>query len=209
MGAVFSYVLLGVALGAPIGPVNAAQITKGLAGGFLRSWLVGIGDLTADIFYMLLVYLGMVHFIQIPLVKAFLWSFGCFVLFYTGFEAIVQAGRIASEERSSADTLFRSYVYGFMISIANPLTILFWLGIFGSVLAKTMAENTTPQILIYSLAVIFGLILWDFFMALVASSFRRLLTNKALVFISWISGLSLIGFGVYFGYQAYIEIASW
>lgn len=119
MGAVFSYVLLGVALGAPIGPVNAAQIMKGLTGGFLRSWLVGIGALTADIFYMLLVYLGMVHFIQIPLVKAFLWSFGCFVLFYTGFEAIVQAGRIASEERSSADTLFRSYVYGFMISIAT------------------------------------------------------------------------------------------
>ncbi len=36
-----SYILLGVSLAAPIGPVNAAQIDKGLKHGFLHSWLVG------------------------------------------------------------------------------------------------------------------------------------------------------------------------
>ncbi len=93
MNIIFSYIFLGLSLAAPIGPINAAQIDKGIKGGFLNAWLVGLGATMADIVYMLLVYLGLVHFLEIPFMKAFLWLFGFFVLVYTGIESLISAGK--------------------------------------------------------------------------------------------------------------------
>lgn len=81
--------------------------------------------------------------------------------------------------------------------------MLFWLGIFGSVLAKTVSTYDIDHIILYSLAIFVGLFIWDITMAFIASSFRKILTTKLLGAISIISGLSLIGFGVYFGVQAF------
>jgi len=56
--------------------------------------------------------------------------------------------------------------------------------------------------MIYSTAIIIGLLIWDIAMASIASSFKRFLTSGLILFISVISGLSLIGFGIYFGIEA-------
>jgi L-lysine exporter family protein LysE/ArgO len=87
MSIYMSYVLLGLSLAAPIGPINAAQLDKGIKYGFLHAWLVGVGAMAADIIYMLLVYFGVVHFLNTPFMQTFLWLFGCFVLTYIGIEA--------------------------------------------------------------------------------------------------------------------------
>jgi L-lysine exporter family protein LysE/ArgO len=202
MNIIFSYIFLGLSLAAPIGPINAAQLDRGIKGGFLNAWLVGLGATFADIAYMLLVYLGLVHFLEIPFMKTFLWLFGFFVLVYTGIETIIGAGKITLKHKRTTVTYSKSFFSGFFMSLANPLTILFWLGIYGSVLANAVASYSTNELILYSFAIILGLLIWDFTMACVASTFRRFLTNQLLIVISFISGLSLIGFGLYFGYQA-------
>ncbi|MCJ7843481.1 LysE family translocator [Lederbergia sp. NSJ-179] len=202
MGVFFGYVFLGLSLAAPIGPVNAAQLDKGIKSGFFHAWLVGLGAMTADLIYMLAVYLGVVHFLEIPFMQTFLWSFGFFVLVYTGVESLVSARKMTFSSRQRDESRSKSFFSGFFMSISNPLTILFWLGIYGSVLAKTASEYDTASVMVYSLAIFIGLMVWDVTMAGVASSFRRLLTDKILAFISILSGLSLIGFGIYFGIQA-------
>ncbi|MBO0994564.1 LysE family transporter [Bacillus sp. SD088] len=202
MSVFLGYVFLGLSLAAPIGPVNAAQLDKGIKSGFFHAWLVGLGAMTADGIYMLAVFLGVVHFLEIPFMQTFLWSFGFFVLVYTGIESLLSAGKMASSARKSDESRSKSFLSGFLMSISNPLTILFWLGIYGSVLAKTAAENNKIDVIIYSFAIIVGLLVWDVTMASVASSFRRFLTGKILFLISILSGLSLIGFGLYFGIQA-------
>lgn len=203
MGVFFGYIFLGLTLAAPIGPVNAAQLDKGIKSGFFHAWLVGLGAMTADVIYMMMVFFGVVHFLEIPFMKSFLWSFGFFVLVYTGIESILHAGKVSSNTSSNEESPARSFFSGFFMSISNPLTILFWLGIYGSVLAKTSAEYDIPHVIIYSIAIFIGLILWDITMAAIASSFRKYLNQKILTAISILSGLSLIGFGVYFGIQAY------
>jgi threonine/homoserine/homoserine lactone efflux protein len=203
MNVIFSYIFLGLSLAAPIGPVNAAQLDRGIKGGFFNAWLVGLGATIADLFYMLLVYLGLVNFLEIPFIKSFLWIFGFFVLVYTGIESLLGAGKITIQNQRAKVTYSRSFMSGFFMSLANPLTIMFWLGIYGSVLANAVAAYSTNQLILYSSAIIIGLLIWDFTMACVASTFRRFLTNQLLITISVISGLSLIGFGLYFGYQAF------
>ncbi|WP_077213614.1 LysE family translocator [Bacillus dakarensis] len=199
----FSYVLLGLSLAAPIGPVNAAQVDRGIKNGFLNAWVLGLGSVIADIVYMIAVFLGFSQFIEIPIIKAFLWLFGCFVLTYTGIESLYSAGKFVNTTRTNDETLQKSFLTGFLMSISNPLTILFWLGIYGSVLAKTATTYNEEQLLLYSSGIILGLVIWDITMACIASSFRKLLTAKVLTLITILSSLSLIGFGIFFGYEAY------
>ena len=198
------YFLLGISLSAPIGPINAAQIDRGIKGGFMHSWTVGLGAMMADVLYILAVYMGVVQFLEIPIVKTFLWLFGFFVLIYTGIECILSAGHIEDHTRksTSGDSIRKSFLSGFFMSLSNPLTVLFWLGIYGSILAKTVHTYDTSQVILYSCSIFTGIILWDFSMALLASSFRKFLTTRFLTWISISSGVSLIGFGLYFGYEA-------
>jgi L-lysine exporter family protein LysE/ArgO len=197
-----SYVLLGLSLAAPIGPVNAAQLDKGIKHGFLSSWLVGVGAFVADGIYMVAVYIGVVNFLETSFMQTFLWLFGSFVLIYTGVESIMSAGPHISRINKSREPLYKSFLSGFFISISNPLTILFWLGIYGSVLAKTAASSSQEQLILYSLAIFLGLLIWDVTMAAISSSFKKFFTDKMITSISVISGISLIGFGIYFGFEA-------
>lgn len=203
MNILLSYFFLGLSLSAPIGPINAAQIDRGIKSGFMHSWTVGLGAMTADALYIFAVYMGVVPFLEIPIVKTFLWLFGFFVLIYSGIECIMNARKIQENTRGIiGESILKSFFTGFFMSLSNPLTVLFWLGIYGSILAKTVHSYDTSQLILYSGAIFTGIFLWDFSMALLASSFRKFLTSRFLTWISISSGVSLIGFGLFFGYEA-------
>ncbi|WP_053367553.1 LysE family transporter [Bacillus sp. FJAT-27245] len=204
-----SYVLLGLSLAAPIGPINAAQLDRGIRYGFWHSWLTGVGAAAADGIYMIIVYAGTVTFIDAPIVQTFLWLFGAFVLLYTGVESLINIKGLTISGDKKKEPLFKSFMSGFFMSLSNPLTILFWLGIYGSVLAKTAATSGHGQLILYSAAIFSGLLIWDISMAILATGAKRYLTSAFLTAISVISGLSLIGFGLYFGWQGIAALLSW
>lgn len=196
-----SYIILGFTLAAPIGPVNSARLDKGIKNGFWHAWIVGVGSMIADGIFMLMVYLGMVQFLTIPIVQIFLWLFGGFILIYTGFESIKNSSTITLTQSRTKESLLKCFITGFIMSITSPLSILFWLGIYGSVLAKTVQTNGTESLLIYSSMIFLGLTFWDILVAALTTGFRKLLNIKSLILISIVSGVSLILFGLYFGYQ--------
>jgi threonine/homoserine/homoserine lactone efflux protein len=196
-----SYIFLGLTLAAPIGPVNSARLDKGIKNGFWHAWIVGTGSMIADAIFMLLIYLGLVNFLDMPIIQIFLWLFGGFVLIYSGIECIVKANNIDLAFSRGKESMLKCFLTGFIMSISSPLSILFWLGIYGSVLAKTASNYGRTDLLIYSSMIFLGLALWDIFVAAITTGFRRFLNYSSLRAISILSGLSLLGFGVYFGYQ--------
>jgi L-lysine exporter family protein LysE/ArgO len=203
MNVFISYILLGFTLAAPIGPVNAAQLDKGLKYGFLHSWMVGVGAMAADAVFMLLIYFGSAHFLDTPFLKTFLWLFGCFVLTYTGLESMKSASILVSGSVRKEESPGKSFVSGFFMTLSNPISILFWLGIYGSILATAAEKYSTSDLLFYSAGIFIGITCWDLAMATTASAFNRYLSERLLLVISRGAGLSLIGFGLYFGWQAF------
>jgi len=200
------YIFLGFTLAAPIGPVNSARLDKGIKNGFWHAWIVGAGSMVADGIFMMMVYLGMVKFLEFPIVQIFLWLFGGFILMYSGVESIKNANKITLSYSREKESLIKCFLVGFIMSITSPLSILFWLGIYGSVLAKTAQMNGTDSLIIYSSMIFLGLTLWDVLIAALTTGFRKLLTIKSLILISIISGVSLVGFGLYFSYQGIIAL---
>ncbi len=197
-----SYIFLGLTLAAPMGPVNSARLDKGIKNGFWNAWIVGAGSMIADGIFMLLIYLGLVKFLSMPEIQVFLWIFGALVLIYSGVESIVTAEKVdIHSTMRNKESLLRSYMTGFAVSITSPLSILFWLGIYGWILAKTAAAYGTGHLLIYSSMIFLGLALWDIIVASLTTGLRRFLSDRMLMGISMISGASLIGFGIYFGVQ--------
>ncbi|MNJ27053.1 hypothetical protein D3C77_215490 [compost metagenome] len=83
---------------------------------------------------------------------------------------------------------------------------MFWLGIYGSILAKAAQTYGVKELVLYTSAVILGLMAWDLTMAVMSSGLRRYLTPRLLTGISFLSGWMLIAFGIYFGWQAFVEL---
>ena len=50
MNTFLSFILLGLSLSAPVGPINAAQLNKGIHNGFLHAWLIGLGAMVGMFF---------------------------------------------------------------------------------------------------------------------------------------------------------------
>jgi L-lysine exporter family protein LysE/ArgO len=202
MNIFLSYVLLGFSLAAPIGPVNAAQLEKGIKHGFWHAWLIGLGAMAADAVFMLLIYFGLAHFLETPFAKTFLWLFGGFILIYTGVESFKKNDRLSLSEQRSDESHTKSFYAGFLMTFSNPVSILFWLGIYGSILATTAQRYGTLELLLYSSGIFIGLMLWDVAMASISSVFQKFLHEGVLVFISRAAGVCLLGFGCYFEWQA-------
>ena len=204
MDSILTYMFLGLSMAATIGPVKTVLINTGIKSGFFHAWFFSLGALTTDIMYMLIVYFGVGQFIDSMTLKVFLWSFGCFVLLYNGIENLLTLHKIEMNLKSGKrNRLRKSILSGFVMSWLNPLTILFWLGIYGSILAKTAGASSGYQIIINSIAILLGITLMDFIYAFLSSVARKFFSTKLLKIVSLISSIVMIGFGIYFGMHAY------
>ncbi|MBW9235131.1 hypothetical protein JQK62_23515, partial [Leptospira santarosai] len=76
-------------------------------------------------------------------------------------------------------------------------------GIYGSILAGSSDTMNGYQVIIYSMAILLGISLVDLTMATISSGARKFLTDTLLKTISFLSSLAIIGFGIYFGIQAF------
>jgi len=204
MNSLSTYFLLGISLAAPIGPVKATLLNTGIKNGFFHAWFFGLGAIVTDIIYMLMVYFGVGQFIDSPYMRIFLWCFGFFVLMYTGIENLLTINNISMDPKFRKIVRLRhSLLAGLLMAFLNPLTILFWLGIYGSILVSGGSEISGIETVIISIAILMGIALVDFIMAFSSSSSRNMLSTPVLKAISFISSLCMIGFGIYFGIQAF------
>lgn len=199
MDSILYYIALGLSLAAPIGPVNAAVINRGLRYGFRHAWVLSLGSLLGDVFFIILVYFGVAKLANIPIVQTFLWLFGAFVLIYTGIEGVMTKTSTISRSSKDNNSMFRSFMTGLLMSIMNPLSIIFWLGIYGSILATTIHDLSTSTLLLYTGCMLFGVAIWDLTVSVLSSFFRTVVSEQLITFISKLSGLILLLFGGYFG----------
>jgi threonine/homoserine/homoserine lactone efflux protein len=182
-------------MAAPVGPVNIEVIKRGLQHGFFPAFLTSLGAVSADTTYLLIVYIGLAHFISIPLVKISIWCFGAIVLLWLGYHSINQRCEPAKPMRRG-----NSFVTGYLITISNPMTIVWWLGVFGSLLASRVGDSIMA--LITSLTIVIGIVLWFFMLSLLLHWGSQFVNETTMKWISVIGGVVLIGFGLYFGYNA-------
>ena len=199
--------LLGISLAAPIGPSGVAVIQNGLRRGFLRAFITGVGVTMADATYLLLVYFGLSSFISMPMIKILIWTLGALVLLYLGIQSLREAVKGMDLDRTMVPTNRNPLLVGYLVNISNPIAIVWWLGVFGSLLGTAVDGATKTSALLSSSTILIGILLWHSTMSLLTHWGRRILNAKTAKYITGIAGFALVLFGLRFAYYTVVTIA--
>jgi len=188
-----SGVMIGAAIALPVGPVITEIIRRGLQGGFLPAWLVGLGAAAAHAILVTLTLLGVVALLDRPIWHTLLGMGGIIVLGYLGLDAIR-----ASTDLPAASPRPRTghpFLVGFGIGIANPITLLWFLTV-GGALIVAHGGGSGALAVGFSASFVTGVLAWDTVVAWLAGRGRRWMGSRTLRVLNLLAGLIFFGFAV-------------
>ena len=195
-------ILLGISLAAPLGPASVAILKSGIRGGFTAAFQVAIGVVSADLTYIFVAYFGLSGFITIPLVKAVILGFGMLVLGYLGVQTLKEAFKKREISLTPQPVSRNLFVEGYAVNISNPLAVVWWLGVIGSILATSSTGGRNLLTLGYPLTIVVGILIWHTGLSIFSHYSKKLFNSTFLRIISILSGLVLLGFALRFGANA-------
>jgi L-lysine exporter family protein LysE/ArgO len=175
----------------------------------LPAFLVGLGSTAADLFYVLLVYLGVAPLIQHPLFRIPLDGAAAVVLGMLAWSGFQEARRPASGppagDASPGTTSRGALASGFLITLSNPMTIVFYFSLFGGAVAR-LHEAPRSVHFLYVIFVMTGCVLWSGFLAIVLGWGKGRLSPRAVRAVGVVSALALVYFAARFLFDGLLEI---
>ncbi len=198
--------VIGVALAAPIGPINIEIITRGIRHGFLGGWLVGLGALTADTIYAVLVVSGLTPLADSPGLRFPLFLAGGVMLSHVALSSLRTArGRSVALDHT-VPRRGRSYLTGLLIAAFSPMGIVYWLSVGAALVAEAVNRVGAVGAPVLVGGVFLGLLAWVTFLSVLAQVARRFVTGRGMQWVTGISGIVILGFAIYFFLQAFRSI---
>jgi threonine/homoserine/homoserine lactone efflux protein len=188
-------IAIGIAIAAPVGPVAILCIRRTIFYGRRYGIATGLGAVTADTIFGAIASFGLVA-ISEPLFdhQTALRFVGAF--FLLGLGIATWRRRAETSEDAAAGRLARAYLSALFLTIANPITILAFTGIFAG-FDVVRGNMGYLQGLDLMAGVMIGALLWWIGLTLFASLFRRRgRSEEELPLLHHISGGLLIVFGL-------------
>lgn len=205
-GLFLTYVLLGLSIALPVGTVTIEMTKQGLKNGFMHGWIVGLGGMTIDLGLILLLFFGLASVLSLPILQVVMWLLGALFLFYIGFDSIKTADHnISVAGEKSTKSLKSSYLNGLLVAI-SPGNLVFWVSIFGTVLADSFDSANPYKFLMVGAGILTGILIHDIALMTIVAGTRKVLNPIYIKWVSIISGLVLIGFWLKFLYEFYSSI---
>lgn len=199
---------LGLSAAAPIGPINVEIMRRALRLGPSPAFFFGSGAVTADC-----VYFGAAvaatrwaqAFYSHRWAVAAAYLVGGGMLVWLGVMAIRSrtAAPDGGELRSRRDTPLGAWAVGLALTLANPMTIAFWLSVaasFGA--AASSAPSGSPFLRVAGVGI--GALSWVGFIVALLTLARRRVTPRFLHSINLVSGAALAAFGLRFWILAFL-----
>lgn len=202
LGLILYGMTVGVALAAPIGPINVELIRRGIRDGFLHGWLVGLGALSADTIYAALIVGGLTPLADRPSLRVPLFLAGGVMLAWVGWTSLRTALKGSSGDgNEKPPKRGRSYVTGFLMAIFNPMGIVYWLSVGAALVAEAVERVGQAGSPVLVLGVMFGIFCWVTFISVLAQVSRRFVTGTGMRWVTGVSGVIIIGFALWFFWQ--------
>lgn len=202
--------LMGLAAAAPMGPVNMLAIRRGMIGGWRRTLACGIGSIASDLVLFSLVLLGG-HYLLSDLsnrtLRTALAAIGVIVLLPLGLYFLVRAvkeplraytgGRKRWDEGTVPAHLASDFVAGTALTIFNPATMLYWVGVTSNWLpfAQSILGSNAPGWGILMVAA--GLMTWFTTLILVVRFMPHRIGPTFFRFVNAAFGLILLAFATF------------
>ncbi len=188
--------VMGFAIAAPVGAIGLLCVRRTLTEGRLVGFVSGLGAATADALYGFLAAMGL-RSVSSVLIEHQGWVrlIGGLFLCYLGVRTAMTH---PSAEAAAPSGRGLAIVYGstFALTLTNPSTIISFAAVFAGLgLVDTAAGRWSAGLLV--LGVFLGSALWWLLLSSAVGCFRRSLSPSRLRQVNLLSGVVLVGFGLF------------
>jgi threonine/homoserine/homoserine lactone efflux protein len=188
--------VIGLSIAVPVGPIGILCTRRTLTLGRMVGFLSGLGAATADALYGAVAGFGLT-FLSNFLIGQQTWLrlIGGVILCYLGIRTFLSkpAQQGAPVEENS---LWSAYLSTFFLTLTNPMTILFFVAVFAGLGVGSAGDHyVSAGILV--LGVFIGSGMWWLILGGFTSMLQGLFNFKRLRWLNRISGLIIIGFGLF------------
>lgn len=187
--------IIGFSIAAPVGPIGILCIQRTLSEGNIQGLVTGLGAATADAIYGFIAAFGLT-FISNFLVEQSFWFrlIGGLFLCYLGIKAFRSKPQNPTLSLGNR-TIFSAYGTTFILTLTNPMTILFFAGVFAGLgLISESILYTSAGLMV--IGVFLGSGSWWLILSGTTSILRNKINNHKLAWINKISGFVILAFGV-------------
>ena len=188
--------IIGLSIAVPVGPIGILCIRRTLTQGRVVGFLSGLGAATADGLYGAIAGFGLTFLVNFIIGKQiWLRLIGGGLLCILGAKTFLSrpAEQGASVEGNS---LWNAYLSTFFLTLTNPMTILFFTAVFAGLgIGSTDGDYVSAGILV--LGVFIGSAMWWLVLSGFTGILEGLLNFKRLQWLNRISGLIIMGFGLF------------
>jgi len=191
----------GIAFAAPVGPVTAEAIRRGLQGGFSPAFRVKLGAAVGDAILLIVVYY-FVTAISNETIRSVISLVGACVIIYMGVKNIIK-GITVKPDISSSVSFDNGLKLGLGLALTNPFAVAFWFGVFSN-LSSTDALSQDP--LFSGFLILTGILLWDVILCLLLEIGKRYVNVLFIQLVTVSAGIVLCYFGIYYIHMALITI---
>jgi threonine/homoserine/homoserine lactone efflux protein len=185
----------GMLLQLSVGPVCLGVLHKGLAGRLRTALLMVVGVALADALYIALALVGVATLLEIAALRLALGLGGAATLAYFGLRAIRSASAEARPARGGEGSL-DSLRYGFLLTLTNPLTALFWTGVFAGLTASSFGADRAAAVAFGAGCVAATLVFLSAVAASASALSRLLASRRVLLWLDRGVGAFLTAFAV-------------
>jgi threonine/homoserine/homoserine lactone efflux protein len=185
--------LAGLAISAPVGPVNVLCISRTLSKGRAAGVISGLGAATADTVYGAIAGFSISFVIEFLLREEFWFRLGGGTLLIAiGILYYCKKPRPLAQEAN--DGAHPDFISAFLLTLTNPTVILSFLALLA---ALGMGHHRARYLTVLLIAGIFlGAMLWWIALAAATSHFRDRFDDRAMLWMNRIAGLAIGAFGI-------------
>jgi threonine/homoserine/homoserine lactone efflux protein len=186
-------VLAGLAIAAPVGPVNVLCMSRTITKGRLHGIISGLGAAAADTFYGSIAGFSITFVIDWMLREEF-WIriVGGLLLIAIGIVYWVKKPK--SLKDVGGESAHSDFVTTLLLALTNPTTVLSFLAVLA---VLGLGESRPKTLTLFLVAGIFtGSMLWWIALALITGHFRERFDDRAVVWMNRIASFAISGFGV-------------
>jgi L-lysine exporter family protein LysE/ArgO len=190
--------ILGWGAAIPIGPINLEIIRRNLQFDTHAGLVFGFGACSADLLYLILLSYGALSLLTYPLVLKIVGLVGAIILAYFGYCALTLKNTDNKIDTHTPRLPRQQYLSGLLLTLSNPMTILFWASISAQVVNLTKSH---PYATIYAgIGVIIGTFSWVVLLNVFIHFTKHKISDRAINILNKIGGIILLGFaglGIY------------
>ena len=188
--------ILGFSVAAPVGPIGILCINRTINKNFAAGFVSGLGAATADLIYGLIAGMGL-SIVSNFLIGQEIWIrlIGAAFLAWIGTKTIMKKDREIKFDPAAGQGFTKDYFSTFLLTATNPMTILFFIAVFGGLGLSGSTGRLLP-VLQLILGVFIGSSAWWLFLCVLTSRLKTRIGKKWLKMIDLISGGLILFFAL-------------